>query len=144
MYSLMDFDPDGVAIMSTYKYGSISLCHENASLRVPDLGWLGIKSADIFSHLFSMFQEPMIREPNEQMDPDRNTDVQGFLQLTQRDRRKACRMLQREEVRKESEWVRELQLMLMLNTKVEIQFLSSRPGGLERWLEQRLVDVLRI
>ena len=33
---------------------------------------------------------------------------------------------------------RELQAMLMLNTKAEIQLLSGREGGLEKWLEDKL------
>lgn len=39
-------------------------------------------------------------------------------------------------------WRRELQVMLMLNTKAEIQHLSGREGGLEEWLEDKLLSVL--
>lgn len=36
-------------------------------------------------------------------------------------------------------WRRELQIMLMLNTKAEIQHLSGREGGLEEWLQDKLL-----
>lgn len=52
-------------------------------------------------------------------------------------------MLEKEmlgEYGKESEWRRELQVMLMLNVKAEIQILSSGEGGLERWLDAKLLD----
>ena len=38
----------------------------------------------------------------------------------------------------EVKWRRELQVMLMLNVKAEIQLLSRREGGLEGWLEESL------
>ncbi|SPQ21582.1 409c5484-92f9-4df4-8345-923f43554212 [Thermothielavioides terrestris] len=46
MSVLVDFDPDGVAIMRTYKYGSKRLGHEE-NVATPQLRWLGIFSDDI-------------------------------------------------------------------------------------------------
>ena len=143
MFALMDFDPDGIAIMSTYKHGSVALRHEKASLRIPQLKWLGVKSTDInpnYSTSLSrvwMTQDPAERKNSEQASPE------GVLRLTRRDRRKANRMLEKAQVQEERGWTRELQVMLMLNIKVEIQILSSRTGGLESWLERRLSEALR-
>jgi len=64
------------------------------------------------------------------------------LRLTARDRRIAVKMLERPtfaEDGPEPIWRRELQIMLMLNTKAEIQHLSGREGGLEEWLQDKLL-----
>ena len=144
MYALMDFDPDGIAIMSTYKYGSIALRHENASLQVPDLEWLGIKSADINSCPPPLTtREHMFQVPVEGSDSNHGADEEGLLCLTQRDRQKARKMLEWQGVRGEVEWMRELQTMLMLNIKFEIQLLCAKEGGLERWLDRKLADTLQ-
>ena len=116
----MDFDPDGLSIMSTYKYGSVALAHESAKLAVPSVRWLGVRSIDII--------------------PTAN-DKAGLLKLTSRDRRIATRMLEKDalgEGGRDLEWRREFQVMLMLNIKAEIQILSSGEGGLENWLDCRL------
>lgn len=115
----MDFDPDGLAIMSTYKHGSVSLAHENDTLVAPRIEWLGIRS-------------DVIR--------DIHQDRSGtWLRLTPRDRRKALKMLEKpvcqEEV--EASWRRELQVMLMLNIKTEIQILGEY-SNLEDYLSSEL------
>jgi len=46
IFCLADFDPDGIAIMRTYKYGSRGLRHEQ-NVRIPRLNWLGIQSSDV-------------------------------------------------------------------------------------------------
>lgn len=120
IYALVDFDPDGIAIMSTYKYGSISLAHENEALRVLKIEWLGVSSQDIL--ISAMKSE------------------RSILKLRNRDRRIASGMLARtpfQEGGQESVWRRELQVMLYLNIKAEIQVLS---GGsrLESWLDRKL------
>lgn len=121
IFCLVDFDPDGLGIMSTYKYGSMALAHENLNLAVPSIRWLGVRSSDIMRN---------------------ETDKVGLLTLSKRDRRIAKRMLEKEllgEEGRESEWRRELQVMLMLNSKAEIQILSSAEGGLKRWLDAKLL-----
>ncbi|KAK3996629.1 meiotic recombination protein rec12 [Cladorrhinum sp. PSN332] len=45
-FGLVDFDPHGIAILRTYKYGSQRLEHEIDST-IPQLKWLGIRSDDI-------------------------------------------------------------------------------------------------
>lgn len=118
----MDFDSDGIGILSNYKYGSFALAHENDGLNVPETRWLGVQSKDLQAYGGS-------------------NDCDGLLRLTARDRRKATLMLEKEtfaEDGPEVGWRREVQVMLMLNVKAEIQLLSGREGGLERWLEDSL------
>ncbi|KAF7868389.1 hypothetical protein EAF04_004921 [Stromatinia cepivora] len=119
IYVLVDFDPDGIGIMSTYKHGSVALAHENEDLSVPSIRWLGLKSTDMMQG----------GEENE-----------GLLKLTKRDRRLAVRMLQRDICKDngvEKEWRRQLQIMLMLNTKAEIQVIGNGEL-LETWLNGEL------
>jgi meiotic recombination protein SPO11 len=106
--------------MSTYKHGSISLAHESASLAVPSIQWLGVRSYDFLQ---------------------KEEDVQGLLKLTARDRRIAVKMLEKE-MFGEEEW-RELQVMLMLNVKAEIQVLGNGES-LGEWLDGKLLDVVRM
>lgn len=48
IFCLVDFDPDGIAILRNYKYGSLSLEHEKNST-VLGMQWLGIISNDVLS-----------------------------------------------------------------------------------------------
>ncbi|MCJ1404914.1 hypothetical protein MMC11_008140 [Xylographa trunciseda] len=118
IFGLADFDPHGLQIILTYKYGSKALAHENAELVVPTLRWLGVKSKDLLQGEIS-------------------TDQSGLMPLTSQDRKMAIRMLGRaafsEEI--EREWMKELQTMLMLDMKAEIQLLDRREGGLATWLK---------
>lgn len=133
MFALVDFDPDGIAIMSTYKYGSSRLAHENVTstglpaLCLPQLRWLGVQG----HHLY--------RATGTERDFDSGPmfDAQGIMRLTPRDRRKACRMLEWDvcaEDGPEPSWRSELQRMLMLNVKAEMQVLEGVPGGIASWI----------
>ena len=128
IYALADLDPDGIAIMSNYKHGSYTLSHENENLIVPSIRWLGIRSSDI------------LNEPNRE-------EAQGLLKLSGRDRKKAVKMLENSAVMREgggeAEWRRELQVMLMLNVKAEIEVLGQREGGVEGWVEEKLLTNAR-
>ncbi|KAL9629663.1 MAG: hypothetical protein Q9164_006780, partial [Protoblastenia rupestris] len=127
IYALTDFDPDGVAIMSTYKHGSHNLSHESINLSVISIQWLGIKSVDI--------------HPNIEQTTD--TDDRNILKLSGRDRRKAIKILENNAVLaeggSETEWRRELQVMLMLSVKAEMEILAERNGGVGGWVETELV-----
>ncbi|KAL8858563.1 MAG: hypothetical protein Q9178_004857 [Gyalolechia marmorata] len=132
IYALVDFDPDGISIMSTYKHGSLTLSHENANLRCPIIRWLGVKSGDLD-----------FRESTTGPSGAGEEDIKGLLWLTKRDRKKAVKMLGQEiceEYGVEQEWRRELQVMLMLNLKVEMEILSQRKGGVEGWVEDKLCE----
>ena len=136
-YALVDFDPDGIAIMSTYKYGSYALAHENVTaptsrpLNIPGLRWLGIKSGQLTPYT-----------DHRGVTHDNTTvDAQGTMRLTPRDRKKARKMLSGKicgENSSEPEWTRELQRMLMLNMKAEMQILEEQPGGVSGWVKSAL------
>ncbi|KAH6665770.1 Spo11/DNA topoisomerase VI subunit A [Halenospora varia] len=115
IHALVDFDPDGLGIASTYKHGSINLSHQS-SLTVPSLNYLGVRSSDFVL-------------------PDRIEDERGILRLLARDRRIAGKMLEREDL--DEEWRRELRVMLVLNVKAEIQILGGGES-LGRWLDEKL------
>lgn len=120
-YALVDSDPDGIAIMSTYKYGSMAYTHENARLNVPGLQWLGLRNSDIVA--------------------GSNLDDEALIRLTVRDRKRAVTMLNNNPAcaadGPEQEWRVELQQMLMLNLKAEIEILYER-GGLEEWIDSKM------
>jgi meiotic recombination protein SPO11 len=108
--------------MSTYKHGSMNLAHET-NLAVRSIQWLGVRSCD-FLH-------------------QTEGDVQGLLKLTARDRKIALKLLEKQPSDGgglNEDWGRELQIMLMLNVKVEIQILG---GGevLGEWLDSKLLHV---
>lgn len=141
MLALVDLDPDGIHIMSTYKYGSLRLLHEDVTqtdtpgVNLPNLQWLGVQSHHID------------RKPGN--DGGTTTaalaDAQGVLKLTIRDRKKAGHMLEWGvcgEHGSEPSWRAELQRMLMLNIKAEMQILDELPGGLVSWLGNQL-DVMQ-
>ena len=122
-YALTDGDPHGMAIMSTYKYGSAAHLHENARLSIPQLQWLGLRVSDIIAV------------------PEVLGD-KALLSLTERDRRKIISMLRNSPVwasnGPEKQWRAELQRMLFLNAKAEIEILYECSGGLEGWIERRM------
>jgi len=120
VYGLVDYDPDGLAILSTYKYGSRKLAHESADLQLPQLQWLGLRSKHIFSTV-----------PGEQ-------NEQGLLTLSTRDRRKATLMLGWDVLVDDDEICDELRTMLMLNVKAELQILDGTPNGIVNLLENGL------
>ena len=124
IYCLVDYDPDGIAIMSTYKHGSWNLSHESSQVLVPSIQWLGVRSCDIVSSADG-------------------EEYKGVLRLSGRDRHKARKMLENNvvlgEEGRESEWRREVQVMLMLNVKAEMEVLAEREGGVAGWVEGRLL-----
>ncbi|KAL6232867.1 hypothetical protein BDW75DRAFT_246878 [Aspergillus navahoensis] len=122
-YALVDGDPDGMAIMSTYKYGSMAHTRENERLNLPCLQWLGLRTSEVIGGLKSDGDETL-------------------MSLTGRDRRKIMTMLGRSPVwavdGPEAEWRVELQRMLVLNVKTEIEILYDREGGLEGWINRKM------
>lgn len=110
--------------MSTYAHGSRTLSHENSHLLVPNMKWLGIRSRDIVNSVNS-------------------EECKGLLRLSGRDRHKGRTMLENNAVLweegKEGEWRRELQVMLMVNFKAEMEILAEREGGVVGWVEGMLM-----
>ncbi|GAA88216.1 hypothetical protein ASPFODRAFT_701157 [Aspergillus luchuensis CBS 106.47] len=122
-YALVDGDPDGMAIMATYKYGSVAFAHENRNLNVPGLHWLGLKIPDVVAGADPLEDNTLIR-------------------LTKRDRKKIVAMLSRNPIwaadGPEPEWRIELQRLLILNVKAETEILYDMEGGLSQWLDRKL------
>ncbi|KAF2754845.1 DNA topoisomerase IV, alpha subunit [Pseudovirgaria hyperparasitica] len=142
---LVDFDPDGISIMSTYAFGSKALAHETAALSLdPDmLYYLGLKS----HHLLHPAADGYAAT-NAGADADAGVAEDRTLQMSGRDRRKARSMLANSALarntevdamdRIRSEGRRELQVMLMLNIKAEMQVLEEMVDGIAGWLARSL------
>lgn len=126
-YALVDGDCDGIAIMSTYKYGSMAHAHASASLNAPRLEWLGTRLADVI----------IKQNRSEVEDEDWVT-----ISLSSRDVKKIRSMLAKNPVFREDgpevQWRAELQTMMMLNTKIETEVLYGTEGGLEGWIDRKM------
>jgi meiotic recombination protein SPO11 len=124
-YALVDSDPDGMAIVSTYKYGSVAHTSENGKLNVPCLWWLGLRTSDVVTGASG-------------------NDDEALMRLTARDRKKIIGMLSSNPVwaaeGPELAWRAELQQMLMLNLKAEIEILYDREEGLEGWIDRQMAS----
>ena len=119
VYALVDCDPDGIGILSTYKHGSKNLAHETSHLCLPQLQWLGLRSEQIMSN-YEMCSN------------------QGLLTLSTRDRNKARKMLEWDVLAEDEDLRRELQVMLMLNVKAELQLLDAVVDGMSSLLKDNL------
>lgn len=124
VFGLFDNDPDGIRILKCYLYGSKTLAQEQ-TCTLPELEWIGLKSEDLVTI----------------------TDVENWsLSLSVRDRTAAVSMLNSEEWKDEegrllpmlNDCHVELQRMLWLNRKAEIQILDEMVGGLYGWLTRTL------
>lgn len=136
---LVDFDPDGLRIMQCYKHGSQSLRHE-IHVVLPRLQWLGIRSADLMP------------DGQRGADGDREgvprelpADPATVMPLSLRDRSCARKLLASFDEDgadvDDSEYRRELQIMLVLGVKGEIQAVDD-VGDLTKWLDRRLLCAL--
>ncbi|KAK5646375.1 hypothetical protein RI129_004839 [Pyrocoelia pectoralis] len=47
IFILVDADPYGIDIMSTYKYGSLNMAHVSEHLAIPTMKWLGVLPSEI-------------------------------------------------------------------------------------------------
>ncbi|ROV92493.1 hypothetical protein VSDG_06714 [Cytospora chrysosperma] len=157
---VVDCDPYGVDIMRTYKYGSRSLGHEE-NATVPGLQWLGVKMEDILRHISRPWEDgprssadqssqssgrylSTSSQPNVRSRPRRSgSTANSLIPLTATDRKTAQRMFRaltagdRERDHEETEQLRELQVMLMLNMKAEIQAIDDM-GDLSNWLDNKI------
>lgn len=186
IYALVDYDPDGISIMRTYRTGGRSLGHEE-NIDTSQLQWLGIRSR----HLPSSHQT--LEEPRQsqrsgdreivQLDstPSRHSSItryisdgllsqaqgsqdrispdstssqtlsgiepcpeESLMPLTIRDRKVAVSLLSRIHDNEggidsdDLEETQELQIMLMLNLKAEIQAVDNL-GDMSDWLDSKLV-----
>ncbi|GAA5870881.1 hypothetical protein JCM3774_001700 [Rhodotorula dairenensis] len=103
IFALVDCDPHGLDILSTYRFGSSALAHEAQQLVAADLRWLGVRLADVLAECHARDK---------------------LLSLKSADRLKAHTLLKRGDV--PPDWKRELQQMLRLGYKAETEILSER------------------
>lgn len=115
-----------MAIMATYKYGSMAQAHENAKLNAPSLRWLGLRTSDVVKGIDPQGEDALIP-------------------LSARDRKKALAMLSGNPIFAEDGpepgWRAELQQMLMLNMKAEIEILYGIDGEISVWIDQKLTGL---
>ncbi|EJD03135.1 topoisomerase acting in meiosis [Fomitiporia mediterranea MF3/22] len=103
--ALVDADAYGLDIVSVYKYGSMSMQHENESLAAERVEWIGVSAGEALSL---------------------GVDRDAFLPITVHDQRKAISLLQ-SRIQMPSAWRRELMQMLHTRRKAETEVLSSAP-----------------
>ena len=115
IYAVVDHDPHGLNILSVYKFGSVALAHENHRLVVSQVELLGVK--------------------NEDLECIQNNE-HGIIFLTSSDRKKAMQLLGKAYIWSQEEWRSELQRMLFMNVKAEIQAMD-----VECYLNRKLKDV---
>ncbi|CAM9459364.1 unnamed protein product, partial [Chrysoparadoxa australica] len=101
---LVDSDPYGLKILSVYVSGSKNMSYDSASLTTPDIKWLGVRPSDLDRY---------------------NIPEQCRLDMTEHDIKTGKELLQEEFIQKNPEWHYELELMIKMKKKAEIQALSS-------------------
>uniref|UniRef100_A0A5B7BFX0 Putative meiotic recombination protein SPO11-1 isoform X5 n=1 Tax=Davidia involucrata TaxID=16924 RepID=A0A5B7BFX0_DAVIN len=103
-YCLVDCDPYGFDILTTYRFGSMQMAYDAKFLRAPDIHWLGAFPSD--SEKFGLPQ-------------------QCLLPLTAEDKTKIEAMLLRCYLQREApQWRLELELLLQRGVKFELEALS--------------------
>ncbi|KAJ4256725.1 endodeoxyribonuclease [Fusarium torreyae] len=143
---LFDYDPDGVKILRCYRYGSDRLSHE-ANLGTQALQWLGIKSThlvqDYTSHS-SVGSGPSSQSSQVSITSTSCRDPVSYLSV--RERTMAASILKK--IASSSthdietcEMKRELQLMIVLGVKAEIEWLDES-GDLCSWLDGEISETL--
>ncbi|XP_052736345.1 meiotic recombination protein SPO11-1 isoform X4 [Vigna angularis] len=105
VYCLVDCDPYGFDILTTYRFGSMQMAYDTKHLRVPEIRWLGAFPSDSERYF---------------------VPKQCILPLTAEDKRKVEAMLLRCYLQREvPQWRLELKLMLQKGVKFEIEALSA-------------------
>ncbi len=108
-------------IMSVYCVGSRAMAHDVHNLAVPQLKWLGVLPSDL-----ARYQVP----------------ESARLPLGSRDKQKAAELLQRDYIQGNVAWRRELELMVALNCKAEVEGLQGAHAGLRFLTQHYLPDKL--
>lgn len=126
LWGLFDLDPDGMRILKCYLYGSKTLAHEQ-ECNLPEMKWIGLR----YHHL---------------LQTSHDSNMASY--LTPRDRAVAVSILDSHEWRDEFGQVLpcladchvELQRMLLLNRKAEIQALDDLEGGVMTFLTEMMKE----
>ncbi|KAI0793252.1 Spo11/DNA topoisomerase VI subunit A [Abortiporus biennis] len=100
--ALVDADPYGIDILSVYTLGSQAMAHEGDGLKAPKLQWIGVKCTELSSL---------------------GVDRDQMIPITKHDVKKALSILSKPGI--PVAWRKELQYILHLRRKAEIEILSS-------------------
>ncbi|CAN1135761.1 Meiotic recombination protein SPO11-1 [Linum perenne] len=105
VYCLVDCDPYGFDILTTYRFGSMQMAYDAKFLRLKGIHWLGAFPSDV-----GRYEVP----------------EQCLLPLTTEDKRRTEKMLLRCYLEKQvPEWRWELEMMLQRGVKYEIEALAA-------------------
>ena len=158
IFVLADYDPDGLNILRYYRLKSDIVSRET-NHTAPEIRWLGIKSQHLLereTHIdHSVTPSPIDLQPPNSQSSEQSASSRTSISSTQcrepisalsvRDRKLAVGMLEKLHDTGDSsdalELQRELQVMLMMGIKAEIQWLDEA-GNLTQWLELKLGQVL--
>lgn len=106
--AIMDADIYGFEILRVYSVGSKALSFEASNLAVPNIKWLGLLPSDLTED--SGFSIPK----------------STHLKMTKSDERRIKLLLEEEFVIRKPQWGRQIQTLLDLGIKAEIQALNAR------------------
>ncbi|EQB51284.1 type IIB DNA topoisomerase [Colletotrichum gloeosporioides Cg-14] len=142
IYGLVDFDPYGVNIMRCYSHGSRGHAHE-VGVTVPTMQWLGIKSNNLVGRRdLEVDDDDLAEVPNPTFSrrQESKSNFEATDALKERDRKIAKTLLGNipddlDEYNIECR--RELQIMLFLNVKAEIQAVDDA-GDISNWLDAHM------
>ncbi|KAJ3542404.1 hypothetical protein NM208_g4107 [Fusarium decemcellulare] len=143
--ALVDYDPDGVKILKCYRYGSDKLGHE-ANLDTQAIQWLGIKSDQLMQNCVatdhSRSDAHNTRSQSSQMSITSTSCREPISYLNLRERAAAVSTLKKLSGFSSSdievlEMRRELQVMIALGVKAEIEWLDES-GDLCQWLDREI------
>ncbi|RSM03034.1 hypothetical protein CEP52_007635 [Fusarium oligoseptatum] len=148
---LVDYDPDGVRILRCYRHGSDRLSHE-ADLDTQAIQWLGIKSDQLIQECADANSlDPRLfshSSQSAQMSITSTACREPISYLGLRERAVAVSALKKLPSFSSSdietlEIRRELQVMLNLGVKAEIEWLDES-GDLCRWLDNEIGSALSL
>ena len=117
---LFDYNPHGVRILLTYRFGSVKMGLESHAYAVDDIRWLGVHHSDIFNS-----------------DGSCSVDETSLQQWTASDKRVFNGVKAQISATENPHYPREIQLMEKAAVKAEIEALNSR--GFDS-LEQKIVQ----
>ncbi|GAY47691.1 hypothetical protein CUMW_106240, partial [Citrus unshiu] len=125
-FCLVDCDPYGFDILTTYRFGSMQMAYDAKFLRIPEMHWLGAFPSD-----FEKYGLPK----------------NSRLKLTAEDRRKTEAMLHRCYLQREvPHWRSELELMLQSGVKFEIEAFCARSFSFlsEKYIPSKIQGVYSV
>ncbi|XP_074320173.1 meiotic recombination protein SPO11-1 isoform X3 [Silene latifolia] len=123
VYGLVDSDPYGFDILTTYRFGSLEMAYDAELLRIPEICWIGAFTSD-----------------SERYD----LPSQCLLPLSTEDKKRTEAILSRCYLQNELQWRLELEMMLEKGVKFEIEALSVHSLSYlsEKYLPSKIKDML--